>query len=108
MQDGQVVAEALRYELRDTGVTVTALMPGPTDTEFFDRAGMEGTRLREQTAKDDPAEVAREGFDALMAGKGHVVAGSAKNKAQAAAAKVLPEPAKASVQAEQTEPGSGK
>jgi uncharacterized protein len=101
-------AEALRYELRDTGVTVTALMPGPTDTEFFDRAGMEGTKLREQTAKDDPAEVAREGFDALMAGKDHVVAGSAKNKAQAAAAKVLPEPAKASVQAKQTEPGSGK
>jgi short-subunit dehydrogenase len=57
-------AEALRYELRDTGVTVTALMPGPTDTEFFDRAGMQGTRLREETPKDDPAEVARAGYDA--------------------------------------------
>jgi uncharacterized protein len=100
-------SEALRYELRDTGVTVTALMPGPTDTEFFDRAGMQGTKLREQTAKDDPAEVAREGFEALMAGKDKVIAGSAKNKAQAAAGRVMPETAKAGMQAKQTEPGSG-
>lgn len=101
-------SEALRYELRDTGVTVTALMPGPTDTEFFDRAGMQGTKLREQTAKDDPAEVAREGYEALMAGKDHVIAGSAKNKAQAAAGRILPETAKAKVQASETEPGSGQ
>jgi len=101
-------AEALRHELRDTGVTVTALLPGPTDTEFFDRAGMQGTKLREQTAKDDPAKVAREGFDALMAGKDHVIAGSMKNKVQAAAGRVLPETAKAKVQAQQTEPGSGQ
>jgi uncharacterized protein len=100
-------SEALRHELRDTGVTVTALMPGPTDTEFFDRAGMQGTKLREQTAKDDPADVARAGFDALMAGQDHVIAGSVKNKAQAAAGRVLPETAKAKVQAKQTEPGSG-
>ena len=100
-------AEALRYELRDTGVTVTALMPGPTDTEFFDRAGMQGTKLREQTAKDDPAEAAREGFEALMAGKDHVVAGSMKNKAQVASGRVMPETAKAATQARQTEPGSG-
>jgi len=73
-------AEAVRYELRDTGVTVTTLMPGPTDTEFFDRAGMQGTKLREDVSKDDPAEVAREGIEALMAGKDHVVAGSMKNK----------------------------
>jgi short-subunit dehydrogenase len=90
-------SEALRYELRDTGVTVTALMPGPTDTMFFDRAGMQGTRLREQTSKDDLAEVARAGFEALMAGKDHVVAGSAKNKVQAAAGRLLPETAKAKV-----------
>jgi uncharacterized protein len=101
-------SEALRHELRDTGVTATALMPGPTDTEFFDRAGLQGTKLREQTAKDDPAEVAREGFEALMAGKDHVIAGSMKNKAQAAAGRVLPETAKAKVQAQQTEPGGGQ
>lgn len=99
---------ALRYELRDTGVTVTALMPGPTDTEFFDRAGMGGTKLREQTAKDDPAQVAREGVEALMAGKDHVVAGSAKNKAQVATGRVMPETAKAATQARQTQPGSGR
>jgi uncharacterized protein len=101
-------AEAIRYELRDTGVTVTALMPGPTDTEFFDRAGMQGTKLREETAKDDPAEVAREGFEALVAGKDHVVAGSMKNKVQAASGRVLPETAKAATQARMTEPGSGQ
>jgi short-subunit dehydrogenase len=101
-------AEALRYELRDTGVTVTALLPGPTDTEFFDRAGMQGTKLREQTAKDDPAEVAREGFEALLAGKDHVVAGSVKNKVQVAAARLMPETARAATQARQTEPGSGE
>ncbi|MFY9929782.1 MAG: SDR family NAD(P)-dependent oxidoreductase [Streptosporangiaceae bacterium] len=100
-------AEALRYELRDTGVTVTALLPGPTDTEFFDRAGMQGTKLGEQTGKDDPAEVAREGFEALMAGKDKVIAGSAKNKAQAAAARIMPETVTAAAQARQTEPGSG-
>jgi len=100
-------AEALRYELRDTGVTVTALMPGPTDTEFFDRAGMQGTKLREQTAKDDPAQVAAQGFEALMAGKDKVVAGSVKNKAQAAAARLMPDKAAAATQARETEPGSG-
>jgi short-subunit dehydrogenase len=101
-------AEALRYELRDSGVTVTALMPGPTDTEFFDRAGMQGTKLREQTAKDDPAEVARDGYQALLAGKDHVVAGSAKNKAQAAAGRIMPETTKAATQARETEPGGGQ
>jgi short-subunit dehydrogenase len=101
-------AEAIRYELRDTGVTVTALMPGPTDTEFFDRAGMQGTKLREDVSKDDPAEVAREGFEALMAGKDHVVAGSVKNKVQAASGRVLPEAAKAATQARMTEPDRGQ
>jgi len=101
-------AEAVRYELRDTGVTVTTLMPGPTDTEFFDRAGLQGTKLREETAKDDPAEVAREGFEALMAGKDHVVAGSMKNKAQVAAGRIMPETVNAATQARQTVPGSGQ
>jgi short-subunit dehydrogenase len=101
-------AEAIRHELRETGVTVTALMPGPTDTDFFERAGMEDTRLGAMEDKDDPAEVARQGFAALMAGKDHVVAGSLKNRAQATAAKVLPETAKAKAQARLTEPGSAE
>jgi short-subunit dehydrogenase len=99
-------SEAIRHELRETGVTVTALMPGPTDTGFFERAGLEGTRLGAMENKDDPAEVARQGFEALMAGKDHIVAGSLKNRAQAAAAKVLPETTKAGAQARMTEPGS--
>jgi uncharacterized protein len=101
-------AEAIRYELRDTGIAVTALMPGPTDTEFFGRAGMQGTKLMDQTSKDDPAQVARQGFEALMAGKDHVVAGSVKNKAQVAASRLMPERAKAKLQASQAKPGSGQ
>jgi short-subunit dehydrogenase len=61
-------AEAIRHELKDTGVTVTALMPGPTDTEFFDRAGMQDTPV-DEGKKDDPAEVARDAFRALMSGR---------------------------------------
>jgi len=99
-------AEALRVELEDTGVTVTALMPGPTDTDFFRRADIEDTKLG-QSKKDDPREVARDGLDALFAGKDHVVAGSVKNKAQVAAAKVLPDPAMASIHGRMSEPGSG-
>jgi short-subunit dehydrogenase len=101
-------AAAIRHELRETGVTITALMPGPTDTGFFERAGMQDTKLGAMENKDDPAEVARQGFEALMAGKDHVVAGSLKNKAQAAAAKVIPESTKAKMQAGLTEPGSAE
>ena len=99
----QSFAQAIRFELRDTGVTVTALQPGPTDTEFFDRAGMEDTKVA-QAKKDDPAEVAKDGFEALLAGKDRVVAGSARNRAQVAAGKVLPETVRAAVHAAQTKP----
>jgi short-subunit dehydrogenase len=96
-------AEAIRYELKDTGVTVTALMPGPTDTNFFDRAGMEDTLVYEGQ-KDDPADVARDAFKALMAGDDKVVAGSAKNAVQVAMGKVMPETAKATLHARQVKP----
>src|SRR3954452_10078398 len=76
----QSFALALRDELKDTNVTVTSLMPGPTETEFFERAGMEDTEVG-AGEKDAPAEVARQGFDALMAGKERIVAGALKNKA---------------------------
>jgi uncharacterized protein len=99
----QSFAQAIRYELKDSGVTVTALQPGPTDTEFFDRAGMEDTKVADAD-KDDPAEVAKDGFEALMAGKDHVIAGSVKNKAQVAGGKVLPEKARAGMHAAQTKP----
>jgi uncharacterized protein len=101
----QSFAEALRAELKDTGVTVTALMPGPTDTNFFHRAEMDDTRVG-AGAKDDPAVVAKQGFDAMMKGKEKVIAGSAKTKIQGAASHVLPDAAKAAMHRKMAEPGS--
>ncbi len=102
----QSFSQALRTELAVTGVTVTALMPGPTDTDFFERADLEDTSVG-QSSKDDPAAVARDGFDALMAGKDHVVAGSVKNRVQTAMASVIPERAASAMHAKMAEPGSG-
>lgn len=99
-------AEAVRNELQDTGVTVTTLMPGPTDTNFFHRAGMDATRVA-RGQKDDPARVAEYGFDAMMAGRDHVVAGSFRNRLQASAARVLSEQAKAQVHRHMAEPLRG-
>jgi len=98
-------AEALRYELEDTGVTVTALQPGATDTEFFDRAGMEHTRVA-QGEKDDPAAVAKRGFEAMMAGKDKVYGASMRARVEGLAGEVLPEATKARMQAKMTEPHS--
>jgi uncharacterized protein len=100
-------AQAIRNEMKDTGVTVTALMPGATETNFFHRAGLDDTKL-EVSEKDDPAEVARQGYEALMEGKDHVVAGSLKNKFQAAAGHGLPDPIVAEMHRKQPEPGSGR
>jgi len=102
----QSFSEALRTELEDSGVTVTALMPGPTDTEFFERAGIEDTKLG-QTRKDDPDGVARDGYEAMMAGKDHIVAGGLRNRVQAAAATIAPERAASAAHARLSEPGSG-
>lgn len=96
---------SLRNELKDTGITVTALQPGPTDTNFFHRADMDDTRAG-AGPKDDPAEVAKQGFEALMAGKESVVAGSIMTKIQAAVAKVLPDGAKTEMHRQIAEPGS--
>ena len=97
---------ALRAELKDTGITVTCLMPGPTDTEFFERADMMDTKVGQQK-KDDPAEVARIGFEAMMQGKGDVVSGW-KNKLQTTLATVMPSGMLAEQHRSMAEPGSGK
>src|SRR3954468_15327732 len=81
-------AFALRAELKDSGVTVTCLMPGATETDFFERADMLDTKIG-QSKKDDPAEVARTGFDAMMRGDGDVVTGW-MNKLRSAIANVTP------------------
>ncbi|MGH3365376.1 MAG: SDR family NAD(P)-dependent oxidoreductase [Nocardioidaceae bacterium] len=99
-------AEGLRHELRGTGVTVTSLMPGPTDTAFFDRAEMRDTRIG-RIPKDDPDEVARDAYDAMMAGRERVVAGSVLNRIQALGAGFVPDRLKAYVQAFLTKPQSG-
>ena len=99
---------AIREELKDTGVTVTALLPGATDTDFFDRAGLGDTNVGSKGDKnDDPAMVAKTGFDALMKGEGDAVAGF-KNKLQVAATHVLPDTQLAKMHRDMAEPGSAK
>ena len=99
-------AWALRNELKDTGVSVSCLLPGPTETDFFHRADMDDTKVA-QSKKDDPADVAKTGFDAMMKGEGDVVHGI-KNKIQAAMAAVMPDSGLAEMHRDMAEPGSGK
>ncbi|MEJ8570462.1 SDR family NAD(P)-dependent oxidoreductase [Microbaculum marinum] len=96
---------ALRNELKDSAVTVTCLMPGPTDTDFFRRADMLDTKVGTQD-KDDPAHVAKVGYDAMLKGEGDVVAGW-KNKMQAAMAHVMPADQLAEQHRKMAEPGTG-
>jgi short-subunit dehydrogenase len=96
---------ALRAELKDTGVSVTCLMPGPTETDFFERADMTDTKVG-QAEKDDPVDVANAGFDAMMRGDGDVVSGW-KNKLQSAIANVTPAGVLAEQHRKMAEPGSG-
>jgi uncharacterized protein len=86
----QSFAEAIHDELRGTGVTVTSLMPGVTDTNFFRRAKMLDT-LAGRMPKDDPADVARQGFEALMKGEQKVVAASLMSKTLGLTNRVLPD-----------------
>lgn len=95
---------ALRNELKDSGVSVTCLMPGPTDTEFFERADMTDTKVA-NGAKDDPRNVARTGFEAMINGEGDVVSGW-RNKLQAAMASVTPSAVLAERHRKMAEPGS--
>ena len=97
---------ALRAELEDTGVTVTCLMPGATETDFFERADMLDTKVG-QAKKDEPADVARVGFDAMMRGDGDVVSGW-KNKLQAAIAHITPAGVLAEQHRRMAEPGSAE
>lgn len=100
-------SDALRAELKDTGVIVSNLMPGPTDTEFFRRAGMLDTAVGADPSKADPAKVARDGWQAMMKGDAHVVSGLS-NKLQAAAAHVTPAAILAERHRAMAEPGSAE
>ena len=97
-------AEGIREELKDTGITVTSLMPGPTDTEFFSRADMENTKIGQMDDKDDPRDVARDAVDGLLAGRASVVAGAFKNRLQAELGTHLPDALAAPIFARMTKP----
>ncbi len=99
------LAHSIRYELRDTGVTVTALQPGPTDTDFFHRAGMDNTEVgSEGKSESQPDDVARQGIEALMAGKDHVYAASTKTKVEGMLANVTPGAVKAAMHEKMARP----
>ena len=97
--------EALRDELKDTGVSVTVLMPGVTETNFFKRAGMLDTRVGASDSKDDPAVVAKAAFEALQAGRDGVTP-TLKNKVLSAVVEALPDKAAAALHRGLSKPGS--
>ncbi|WP_375420016.1 SDR family NAD(P)-dependent oxidoreductase [uncultured Sphingomonas sp.] len=98
--------DALRNELKESdGVTITTLMPGPVETEFFDRADMMDTSVGTNPNKSDPVDVAKDGWDALMAGKASIVSGW-KNKLQVAAAHITPAAVLAEQHRKMAEPGT--
>ena len=98
-------AKSLRHELKDTGVTVTALQPGPVDTNFFERADMGETKGGTQGKKDaEPYDVAQQGFKALMAGHEHVYAASLKTKIEGTLMGLVPDSVVAKMHESMTEP----
>jgi len=96
---------ALRNELKDSGITVTCLMPGATETEFFDRAGLEDTKIG-SAKKADPAGVAKDGYQAMKKGEADIVSGFG-NKVRVAAASITPATVLAEQHRKTAEPGSG-
>ena len=99
-------SDALNNELKDTGVTVTCLKPGVTDTEFFERADLMDTKVG-QSKKEDPAKVAKSGYDAMMKGERSIVHGW-MDSVQVAGAKILGGGFSAEQHRKQTEPGSAE
>jgi short-subunit dehydrogenase len=100
-------AKSLRSELemQKTGVTVTALQPGPTDTDFFHRAHMDDTKVGKDGKKENsPYEVAKQGFDALMKGEKHVYAGNMKLKVEGATSNITPDTVKAAMHEKMAKP----
>jgi uncharacterized protein len=98
-------AASLRNELKDAGITVTTLMPGPTETNFFHRAGMDDTQIGSSEKKADPAQVARQAYEALIAGKHEIVAGPITTKFEGTISKAMPEEITAAKHAKMAEPG---
>ena len=101
-------AEGIRGELKEEkidGVTISALLPGATDTNFFARAGMQDTKVG-QSKKDDPALLAEQGFDGLMRGDDQIMGGSLKNRVMNTVSELIPDRVSATMQAPMNKPGS--
>jgi len=91
-------AHSLRAELKDEGIVVTALQPGPTNTDFFHRAGMDDTPVGQKGKEEsEPDDVAKQGLDALFADKGHVYSAFLKTKLEGAVANLIPGTVKAAM-----------
>lgn len=99
------LALALHHELKEKGISVTALLPDATDTNFFDRAEMQDTKVG-AGEKDDPAMVAKQGFDGLIAGKDQVLGGSLAHRMRNAVNDLIPEQVKAKMYGDMAKPGS--
>lgn len=95
--------EAVRNEVKSTNVTITLLEPGVTDTDFFRKADQEDAKMVKEGSLASPAEVAKDGFEAMMAGKDKVISGI-KNKAMVAGAHIIPDPAVADTMHKMMEP----
>jgi short-subunit dehydrogenase len=102
-------AHSVRYELRDTNITVTALQPGPTDTDFFHRAGMDDTSVGQEGKKESqPDHVAHQGIEALLSGKDHVYAASLTTKIEGMLANAVPGSLKSAMHEKMAKPTSEK
>lgn len=99
-------SEAIRSEVKDQGVTVTSLLPGVTDTDFFNKADMNEAKIIAEGSKADPADVAKDGYEALMSGKDMIVSGF-KNKMQVAMSNIIPDSIVADKTKKQQEPVEG-
>ena len=98
--------EAIREEVKDFDITITALMPGATDTDFFNKAGMLNSKaVQDKSALSDPADVAKDGYEALLSGTDKIVSGI-KNKIQVGMSNITPDSLVAHQMNEQQKPVS--
>lgn len=96
-------SEAIRHELKEYNISVTALLPGATDTDFFNKADMQESKIVQESKLSDPADVAKDGYDALMSGKDKIISGF-KNKAMIGMSNVMPDTAVAGMMDNMQEP----
>jgi short-subunit dehydrogenase len=97
-------SEAIRHELKDNNITVTALLPGATDTDFFNKADMQRSAIvQDKSPLADPADVAKDGYEALISGKDKIISGF-KNKAMIGMSNILPDTAVAAMMDKQQRP----